>query len=300
MDDVDTTTETHEHEKSSGDMNQKGVLVIGGGISGIQASLDMADSGRKVYLLEKTPSLGGRMSQLDKTFPTNDCAMCTLSPKLVGVGGHSNIELLTHSELVAVEGEAGNFKVTLKKRARSIDESKCTGCGVCIENCPINLQPQIPEKPKEAPKVRDREYLDSLVERYSHLDGPLIQIMLDVNDHYRYLPKDVLEYLTFKLDIPLSYIYRLATFYKAFSLELRGKFHIKVCLGTACHVRGARRVVDRIREKVSEAEEGLLSLETVNCLGTCAIGPVMMINEEFHGNLNFDEVDKILSSLGDA
>ncbi|MEE9150665.1 MAG: NAD(P)H-dependent oxidoreductase subunit E [Thermoplasmata archaeon] len=169
-----------------------------------------------------------------------------------------------------------------------------------MENCPINLQPQIPEKPKEAPKVRDREYLDSLVERYSHLDGPLIQIMLDVNDHYRYLPKDVLGYLTFKLDIPLSYIYRLATFYKAFSLELRGKFHIKVCLGTACHVRGARRVVDRIRERVSEAEEGLLSLETVNCLGTCAIGPVMMINEEFHGNLNFDEVDKILSSLGDA
>jgi NADH:ubiquinone oxidoreductase subunit E len=278
-------------------VNQKGVLVIGGGIGGIQASLDMADSGRRVYLLEKTPSLGGRMSQLDKTFPTNDCAMCTLSPKLVGVGGHSNIELLTHSEFVEVEGEAGNFTVTVNRRARSIDESKCTGCGVCIENCPINLQPQIPEKPQEAPKVRDPDYLDSVVEKYSHFDGPLIQIMLDVNDHYRYLPKDVLEYLSFKLDVPLSYIYRLATFYKAFSLELRGKFHIKVCLGTACHVRGARQVVDRIRDRVSGAEEGLLSLETVNCLGTCAIGPVMMINEEFYGNLNTEEVDKVLSSL---
>ncbi len=123
--------------------------------------------------------------------------------------------------------------------------------------------------------------------------------MLDVNEHYRYLPKDVLEYLSFKLDVPLSKIYGLATFYKAFSLELRGKFHIKVCLGTACHVKGARQVVERIGDWVSNAEDGLLSLETVNCLGTCAIGPVMMINEESRGNLNTEEVDKILSSLED-
>jgi NADH:ubiquinone oxidoreductase subunit E len=302
MDDVETITETHEQEdeESKVDSKKKGVLVIGGGIGGIQASLDMADSGRKVYLLEKTPSLGGRMSQLDKTFPTNDCAMCTLSPKLVGVGGHSNIELLTHSELIGVEGEAGNFKVKVNRKARSIDEDKCTGCGVCIENCPINLLPQVPEKPKEAPKVREQEKIDAIIQENSHFENPLIQIMLDVNEKFRYLPKDVLEYLSFKLDVPLSYIYRLATFYKAFSLELRGKYHIKVCLGTACHVRGARQVVDRIRERVSEAEEGLLSLETVNCLGTCAIGPVMMINEDVSGNLNLESVDKILSSLEEA
>jgi NADH:ubiquinone oxidoreductase subunit E len=275
MGDVESVTETQEqeNEESKVDSKKKGVLVIGGGIGGIQASLDMADSGRKVYLLEKTPSLGGRMSQLDKTFPTNDCAMCTLSPTLVGVGN---------------------------RRARSIDESKCTGCGVCIENCPINLQPQVPEKPKEAPKVKEQEKIDSIIQQNSHFENPLIQIMLDVNETFRYLPKDALEYLSFKLDVPLSYIYRLATFYKAFSLELRGKYHIKVCLGTACHVRGARQVVDRIRERVADAEEGLLSLETVNCLGTCAIGPVMMINEDVSGNLTLESVDKILSSLEEA
>ncbi|MDP7265470.1 MAG: NAD(P)H-dependent oxidoreductase subunit E, partial [Candidatus Thermoplasmatota archaeon] len=208
-----------------------------------------------------------------------------------------NIELITYSELQELRGSEGNFTVVINKKARSIDTEKCTGCGTCIENCPVFLQPQIPVKPKDAPEVSEPDYLDSLIEKYSHLKGHLIQIMLDVNEHYRYLPKDVLEYLSFKLDVPLSKIYGLATFYKAFSLELRGKFHIKVCLGTACHVKGARQVVERIGDWVSNAEDGLLSLETVNCLGTCAIGPVMMINEESRGNLNTEEVDKILSSL---
>ncbi len=119
---------------------QKGVLVIGGGIAGIQASLDLADSGLKVYLVEKTPSLGGRMSQLDKTFPTNDCAMCTLSPKLVGAGGHPNIELLTYSELVKLEGEPGDFKATILQHPRYIDVSKCVGCGECAEVCTVKLK----------------------------------------------------------------------------------------------------------------------------------------------------------------
>ncbi len=113
------------------------VLVIGGGPAGMQAALDLADSGFKVYLLESTPSIGGTMSQLDKTFPTNDCSMCILSPKLVATGRHENITMLTHSELKKVEGEAGNFKVTLTRHSRYIIEEKCTGCGVCAEHCPI-------------------------------------------------------------------------------------------------------------------------------------------------------------------
>ncbi|HUU07377.1 MAG TPA: CoB--CoM heterodisulfide reductase iron-sulfur subunit A family protein [Thermoplasmata archaeon] len=113
------------------------VLVIGGGPAGMQAALDLADSGFKVYLLETTPSIGGTMSQLDKTFPTNDCSMCILSPKLVATGRHENITMLTHSELKKVEGQAGNFKVTLAKYSRYIVEEKCTGCGVCAEHCPI-------------------------------------------------------------------------------------------------------------------------------------------------------------------
>jgi len=113
------------------------VLVIGGGPAGMQAALDLADSGYKVYILEITPSIGGTMAQLDKTFPTNDCSMCILSPKLVATGRHENITMLTHAELKKVHGKAGDFKVHLTKHSRYIDEKLCTGCGVCAEHCPI-------------------------------------------------------------------------------------------------------------------------------------------------------------------
>jgi heterodisulfide reductase subunit A len=115
------------------------VLVVGGGVAGIQASLDLADSGFKVYLLDESTSLGGTMAQLDKTFPTNDCSMCILAPKLVTAGRHPNIELITHSELKEVSGKAGNFQVTILKRPRQVNVEKCTGCGICAQNCPIEV-----------------------------------------------------------------------------------------------------------------------------------------------------------------
>ena len=114
-------------------------LVIGGGIAGIQASLDLANMGVKVYLVEKSPSIGGRMAQLDKTFPTNDCAMCILAPKMIEASSHSNIELCTYSEVEDVSGEIGNFKVKIRKKATFIDWSKCTGCSLCEEGCPVIL-----------------------------------------------------------------------------------------------------------------------------------------------------------------
>jgi heterodisulfide reductase subunit A len=112
------------------------VMVVGGGIAGIQASLDLADSGFKVYVVEKEPSIGGVMTQLDKTFPTNDCAMCILAPKLVGAGRHPNVELVPYSEVKKVEGEEGDFRVILNKKALRVDPEKCTGCGVCAQKCP--------------------------------------------------------------------------------------------------------------------------------------------------------------------
>ncbi len=117
-------------------------MVVGGGITGMQAALDLADSGYYVYLVEKSGSIGGMMSQLDKTFPTNDCAMWIISPKLVEVGRHINIELITLSEVESVSGEEGNFKVKVRKRARSINMDLCTGCGDCVENCPVMFEPQ--------------------------------------------------------------------------------------------------------------------------------------------------------------
>lgn len=120
---------------------QGSVCVIGGGIAGIQTSLDLTELGFKVYLVERTPSIGGRMSQLDKTFPTNDCSLCILAPKMVEVFRNPNIELMTYHEVKKVEGVAGDFKVTILKKARYIDETKCKGCGDCATKCPKIMAP---------------------------------------------------------------------------------------------------------------------------------------------------------------
>ncbi|MFX1409522.1 MAG: hydrogenase iron-sulfur subunit [Promethearchaeota archaeon] len=117
------------------------VMVIGGGISGIEASLTLAEQGYKVILVEKTSSVGGRMAQLDKTFPTLDCSICILAPKMVEVSRHPNVELLAYSEVGGVSGKAGDFKVKVIKKARYVDWDKCTGCGACSEKCPMKKIP---------------------------------------------------------------------------------------------------------------------------------------------------------------
>jgi heterodisulfide reductase subunit A len=121
------------------------VLVVGGGIGGVQASLDLANAGFKVYLAESSPAIGGKMAQLDKTFPTNDCSMCILSPKLVECGRHPDIELLTYSELLALDGAPGNFRARVLKHPRYINEELCTGCGTCQEKCPSKTQSEFDE-----------------------------------------------------------------------------------------------------------------------------------------------------------
>jgi heterodisulfide reductase subunit A-like polyferredoxin len=123
--------------KDNGNKPVGSVLVVGAGIGGMQASLDLAEAGIKVHLLDSSPAIGGVMSQLDKTFPTNDCAMCIVSPKLVEVGRHLNIDILTTSELEGIDGEPGNFQVKIRKKPRYVDIDACTGCGDCELVCPV-------------------------------------------------------------------------------------------------------------------------------------------------------------------
>jgi heterodisulfide reductase subunit A-like polyferredoxin len=114
-------------------------MVVGAGIAGMQAALDLAEAGIKVYLLDRSSAIGGTMAKLDKTFPTNDCAMCIMSPKLVEVGRHLNIELLNCAEVDSISGEAGDFQVAIRQHPRYVDLEKCTGCGDCVASCPIHV-----------------------------------------------------------------------------------------------------------------------------------------------------------------
>jgi len=118
------------------------ILVVGGGIAGIHAALTLADSGKNVYLVEREPAIGGHMARLDKTFPTLDCAACILTPKMVSVGQHPRIRLMTWSEVEKVDGYVGNFEVRVKKKARYVDIKACISCGLCYEACLSSPSPK--------------------------------------------------------------------------------------------------------------------------------------------------------------
>jgi heterodisulfide reductase subunit A-like polyferredoxin len=134
-------TESRSKAKPSAVPDKKvgAVAVLGAGIAGMQASLDLGEMGFKVHLIDNKPAIGGVMAQLDKTFPTNDCAMCIMSPKLVDTGRHPNIELLTNAELTEISGQAGAFHLNLRKKPRFVDELQCNGCGDCADVCPVSV-----------------------------------------------------------------------------------------------------------------------------------------------------------------
>jgi NADH:ubiquinone oxidoreductase subunit E/NAD-dependent dihydropyrimidine dehydrogenase PreA subunit len=275
-------------------------LVVGGGIGGMQAALDLAESGIKVYLVDSKPSIGGVMAQLDKTFPTNDCAMCTMAPRLVEVGRHKDIEVISLADIESIEGAAGHFKVKIRKKPRFVNEEKCTGCGICTENCPVhNIIYMTPEKDKIDISLKDMEIMNRIIKEYKDTEGPLVPILQKANDTYNYLPESVLRYTAEKLNMPLSVVCRIATFYNAFSLEPRGKHVITVCLGTACHVKGAGKVVAALESELGiksgeSTKDMLYTLETVRCFGCCGLAPVLKVGEEIHGHMSKTKVPEVL------
>lgn len=141
--------------------------------------------------------------------------------------------------------------------------------------------------------------IESIISKYEGRKEFLIPILQEIQEKYNYLPKDALIYVSKKLSIPLIQVYSVATFYKTFSLKPKGKHIIRVCLGTACHVRGAPRIVDEIKRKLNidvgeTTEDKLFTLETVRCLGACALGPIVVIDDEYYGQVNPKKIDTIL------
>lgn len=275
-------------------------LVVGGGIAGMQAALDIASARNKAYLVEKSPTVGGHMLQYDKTFPTLDCAACIGTPKMVSVGQNPNIELMTLSEVKEVSGFVGNFKVQVHKHARHVDSNKCTGCGDCETVCPIDLQPvyDLPSPKLEIEEAREAQ-VGAILARHEGDRGALLPVLIDINREIGWLPKDVLRYVSRRLDVPLAQILRLATFYNFFSLEPRGRHTISVCLGTGCFIKGGKSLLSKLERTLGigagESTGDLrFSLEVVRCLGCCALAPVVGIDQEVH---HIDDPDQLPAIL---
>ena len=281
------------------------VLVIGGGIAGIQSSLDLAEGGFKVYLVEESPVIGGDMARLDKTFPTNDCSMCILSPKLVEVGRHRNIELITLGEVKQLRGKPGNFRARIRRHARYVDLDKCTGCGDCLEKCPVRYQPRFQVRKEEIPLTEKEEKLaKKLVEKYGKSPTALMRVLQEVNAELRYLPESIIDFLAVKFAVPVSVLFRIGTFYTAFSLTPRGRHTVSVCTGTACHIKGAPRLVDELKRELQinvgdTTEDLIFSLETVRCLGCCSLAPVVKVDERVYSDVKPAQIPKILKDYGD-
>jgi len=278
-------------------------LVVGGGIAGIEAALRIASSGKKVYLVEREPSIGGHMAKFDKTFPTLDCAACILTPKMVQVGQHPNIELLSYSEVEEVSGYVGNFTVKVRKKARHVDVNKCTGCGACVSACPVRNEVYVEPAVKVEVKLDPEQatVLDRIFQQHHNGSTALVPILQDVQTEFGYLPENVLQYIAQRLEVPVSQIYRLASFYDAFSLTPRGKHVIRVCMGTACYVKGANRILEALQKELGiEAgqvtPDGQFSLETVNCLGCCGQAPVVTVDDEIYGYFKQTRVSKLVES----
>jgi NADH:ubiquinone oxidoreductase subunit E/NAD-dependent dihydropyrimidine dehydrogenase PreA subunit len=280
------------------------VMVLGAGISGMQSALDLANAGFKVYLVDKNVSIGGIMAQLDKTFPTNDCSTCMISPKLIEVAGNPNIEIITRSRVRALQGEPGNFEVTILKEPRYIDEEKCNACGICTTHCPVRNEVYLPEKrradiPWESPE--EEATVNRIIGEYREERGNLLPILLGINSAFHWLPPHTLTYVADELHLSLSQVLRVATFYNAFSLTPRGRHVIQICLGTGCFVKGSPAILDRLEKtlkiKAGETTKDLrYTLETVRCIGCCALAPALRVGQDTYGNLSGSQIPMIVDN----
>jgi NADH:ubiquinone oxidoreductase subunit E/NAD-dependent dihydropyrimidine dehydrogenase PreA subunit len=280
------------------------VLVCGGGVAGIQASLDLSAAGFRVYLVEESPTIGGGMARLDKTFPTGDCATCIISPKLVECMRDYNIDVMTMSDVVQLEGEASRFKVEVRRRPRSVDADKCTGCGDCWQACPVRNTVQLTEPIQPSGPLSEAEntLLDGILARHAGVAGALMPVLHDINATFGYLPRLVLEHLSAHWNVQLAEILRVASFYDEFRFEPAGRHVVEICTGTSCYSRGSADLLERLEKEIGAGpgetdKAGRFTVRTVRCLGLCALSPAMKIDGRGFGRVDLDRLPALLEQF---
>ena len=209
------------------------------------------------------------------------------------------------AEVKGVTGKPGNFQVTVQKQPRFVDLAKCTGCGTCLEVCPIRYEVQLPEVEGQArtayAQATDEAAVTEIIAKHREERGNLLPILLGVNRRFNWLPRAALEHVAAELALPLTEVIRVASFYNAFSLTPRGKNIINVCMGTGCFVNGSPRILDYLERELGichgqTTADRLFTLEVVRCIGCCALAPAMRVGEETYGRLRPEAVSKILTS----
>ena len=211
--------------------------------------------------------------------------------------------MITCAEVEKLSGEEGNFQVTVREKPRFIDLDKCTGCGDCVNSCPVHYLIQIPKKPP-LPALKP-EWDRAIEETYSAYHGnrsALIAMLQTINTQFGYLPRAVLTHLAFRMGIPESEVFRVATFYSQFRFNPPGRYQIKICMGTACHVRGSGMIEEVVNMKLGIAtgettSDMLFSLDSVACFGACALAPVVVINDKVYGGITPSKMEKLIKEL---
>jgi NADH-quinone oxidoreductase subunit E len=209
-----------------------------------------------------------------------------------------------------VIGEPGRLSVSLSQQPRFVNPAKCTGCGSCLEICPIRYELQIPPEAEAQARTAfaqatDEAAVTDIIQRHKDERGNLLPILLDVNRHFNWLPRPALEYVAASLQMPLSEVLRVATFYNAFSLTPRGKYIVNVCMGTGCFVKGSPRLLDQLERSLGISHgqttaDMLFTLEVVRCIGCCALAPAVRIGEDTFGRVAPGQVNKILNAYKEA
>jgi NADH:ubiquinone oxidoreductase subunit E len=211
---------------------------------------------------------------------------------------------LTMTDVLTLEGEAGNFTVTVRTRPRSVNEDKCTGCGDCIEHCPVRNIPKPVETYSPSRKLdkNETELLDGLIARHRDDKGALMPIIEVINRKYGHLPRALLEHAAARLEIPLANVLRVASFYDKMRFAPTGRHLIQVCDGTSCHSQHSKAVLRRLEQElgVSGGEtdsSGKFTLTTVRCLGLCALSPSVRIDDVTFSRVHPDDVPSLLEQF---